>query len=203
MFDVRLLRRGMNLLITLVTSSILQSVVAQIHSKPLPKFKDYPAKETFNGSPHPPILVTREQRRFRTRIREGVEKGWGVWINGEWGKEQNRPGPNFAGDQIVIVWGCGTGCLMMAVSDARTGTVRNPPLSAGGLYLPSLLLPMSTGRSPSLEFRRDSELMIIQATPRWDRPDPKSYAFYFLLQGDQWKLLRRVAITEEIPENVR
>ena len=203
MIDVRLRRRGMNLLIALAMSSVFQSAMAQIHWKPLPKFEDYPAKEVFNGSPHPPILVTREQRRFRTRIREGVEKGWGVWINGEWGKEQNRPGPNFAGDQIVIVWGCGTACLMMAVSDARNGTVRNPPLSEGGLYLPSLLLPMSAGRAPSLEFRRDSELMIIKATPRSDRPDPKSYAFYFLLQGNHWKLLRRVAITEENLEDVR
>ena len=39
--------------------------------------------------------------------------------------------------------------------------------------------------------------MIIKATPHSDRPDAKSYAFYFLLQGDQWKLLCRVGITEE------
>jgi hypothetical protein len=59
MFDVRLLRRGKNLIIALVTSSILQSALAQSHSKPLPEFEDYPVKEVFSGTPHPPILVTR------------------------------------------------------------------------------------------------------------------------------------------------
>jgi len=41
----------------------------------------------------------------------------------------------------VIVWGCGAACLRMAVSDAKAGTVYNPPLSAGGLALPLLMLP--------------------------------------------------------------
>ena len=47
MLVVRLLRHRVDLIIVLVTSSVLQSAVAQIHSKPLPKFKDYPAKKVF------------------------------------------------------------------------------------------------------------------------------------------------------------
>jgi hypothetical protein len=120
------------LILAILTWSVHQSAAAQTLSKPLPQFEDYPVKEVFNQPPHTPILTTPEQHHYRTRIREGVEKGWGVWINGEWGKEQNRPGPNFAGYYIVIVWGCGAPCLMMAVCDARTGAVYNPPLSWTG-----------------------------------------------------------------------
>ena len=42
-----------------------------------------------------PKIVTPVQRKYRTRIRQGVEKGWGVLRDG---REQNHPGPNFAGN---------------------------------------------------------------------------------------------------------
>jgi hypothetical protein len=80
---------------------VLRVVCAQGTTQ-LPKFEDYLVKEFFNQTPHPQILTTPQQRLFRTRIREGVEKGWGVWINGEWSKEQKGPGPNFAGRYVVI-----------------------------------------------------------------------------------------------------
>jgi hypothetical protein len=161
----------------------------------LPRFEDYPVTEAFTGSPHPPILVTPEQRMFRTRIREGVEKGWGVWINGEWSREQNKPGPNFAGHYIVIVWGCGSGCIRMAVSDAEIGAVYNPPLVADAeLALPTLMSPNSVGRAAETEYRKSSRLFIIRATPHADRRDAVPYEFYFLWQDNRWKLLRRVAL---------
>jgi hypothetical protein len=163
---------------------------------PLPKFEDYPVNEVFDHTPHPPILTTPQQRHFRTRIREGVEKGWGVWINGGWGKEQNRPGPNFAGHYIVIIWGCGSGCIEMAMSDAETGTVYNPPISEGGFVLPMLVFPNSAGGAAELQYRKDSQLMIIRATPHPSRRDAIPGAFYFLWQGNHWTLLRRVQIEE-------
>jgi hypothetical protein len=134
MFDVRSLAHcAVRASLVIVMLAMLQIARAQSHTKRFPKFEDYPVKEVFNHTPHLPILVTPEQHRLRTRIREGVEKGSGVWINGEWSREQNRPGPNFAGRYIVIVWGCGMACLMTAVSDAETGVVYNPPISDGGL----------------------------------------------------------------------
>jgi hypothetical protein len=172
----------------------LQAVDAQINATRHPKFEDFPVREIFDRTPHPPILTTSEQRLFRTRIREGVAKGWGVWVNGEWSKEQNRPGPNFAGHYIVIVWGCGSGCIMMAMTDAETGTVFMPPFSEAGFGLPMLVFPDSVGRAANLEYRRDSRLMIIKATPHADRRSAVPYAFYYLCEGDHWTLLRRVRI---------
>jgi hypothetical protein len=180
-----------------VLLAAFQIARAQPKAKPLPKFEEYPVKEAFNSlPPHPPVLTTPDQSLFRTRIREGVEKGWGVWINGEWAKEQNRPGPNFAGHYIIIVWGCGAGCIRMTMSDAETGAVYGPPVSAGGLALPMLMFPNSAGRAADMEYRRDSRLMIVRATPHWDRRDAVSYAFYFLWRDGHWTLLRRIPIEE-------
>jgi len=189
----------MKLIPIVVTLSVLQTAAAQSHSKRLPTFEDYPVKEVFNGIPRPPILVTSEHRRFRTMIREGVTKGWGVLVDGQRGAEQHRPGPNVAGHYVVIVWGCGAPCLRMAVCDAETGAVYNPPIAAdGGLGLPLLVLPSSVGRVADLEYRLDSQLMIIKATPHsWERENAPSYAFYLLMQNSQWKLVRRVPITDE------
>jgi len=169
---------------------------AQHSAGPLPAFEDYRVNEAFNRTPHPPILVTPEQRMFRTRIRAGVEKGWGVRINGAWGTEQNTPGPNFAGHYIVIVWGCGTGCIQMVVSDADTGALYAAPISDGGFALPMLLFPNSPGGAAETEWRRDSRLMVIRATPHANLPDAVPYAFYFLWEGERWRLLRRVGIGE-------
>ncbi len=69
-----------------------------------PRFEDYRVSEVFNGQPSPPILATPEQRMFRTRITDGVSKGWGVLRDG---REGSTPGPNFAGHYIAIQWGCG------------------------------------------------------------------------------------------------
>ncbi len=178
------------------TLATLQPARSQNRTQPLPKFEDYPVNEVFDRTPHPPVLVTHDQRLFRTRIREGVEKGWGVWINGEWGREQNKPGPNFAGHYIVIVWGCGAGCIRMAMSDAETGAVYNPPVSDGGLTLPILMLQNYVGGAARTEYRRNSRLMIVSATPRAGSRDAVPYTFYFLWRDDHWKLLRRIAMEE-------
>lgn len=172
------------------------SCFAQHRSASAPAFEDYPVKEVFNRAPHTPVLVTPEQRKYRTRIRDGVEKGWGVVIDGDWDKRQGTPGPNFAGHYIVIVWGCGSPCLMMAVCNAATGAVYNPPLSARGLALPLLVLPDSVGENASIAYRQDSRLMIIRAMPPGQRT-ATSYTFYFVLENGSWRLLRRVPIADE------
>jgi hypothetical protein len=180
--------------------TVLESAPGQSISKRLPTFEEFPIREIFHGTPYSPILLTPEQHRYRTRIREGVEKGWGVLIGGTGGNEQQRPGPNFAGQYAVISWGCGAPCLMMAVSDLKTGTVLDPPLAAksGQLALPLLVFPYRPGMNAEIEYRLNSRLMIIKATPHyWERLDARAYAFYFLLQDGKWKLLRRVPITDE------
>jgi len=132
---------------------------------------------------------------YRTRIREGVEKGWGAFQDGT-----DRIGPNFAGHMIVIQWSCGAPRLMMAVVDAQTGSVYNPPISFDGIGTQNLSLPLLTlghrfSSNPEVEFRLDSSLMVIRATPKQTEQHP-SYTYYFPWQDGGWKLLRRVLLRE-------
>jgi hypothetical protein len=155
------------------------------HTQRTPRFNDYPVKEIFKGKPAAPIIVTREQRLFRTRIREGVAAGR----------------PNFAGHYTVVTWACGSPCEMMAIVDAATGKVYNPPISTGFSLPP---LPETVPGNPDssvpwpalVEFRRDSNLMVEKANPDVTK-GRKNYAHYFLWDNNHWKLIRRIPIPTE------
>ena len=167
------------------------SVLAQ--NAGTPRFEDYPAAEIFHGTPAPPLLVTKQERMFRTRIRDGVTKGEGVWRD-----EKEQPGPNFAGHYIVVTWACGSPCGMMAIVDAATGKVYRPPISDGFLLPP---FPATDPDDPDrfvpwvaeIKFRLNSRLMIVKANP-----DPSkeriNYVHSFLWENNQWRLLRRIAM---------
>src|SRR5712671_2778957 len=104
---------------------LLLCTTARSQSSPPPRFEDYPATESFSGTPVMPKLTTSldqsvgdVQRSLGDVIRDGVQRGWYVFRDG---KEQ--AGPNFAGSLIVIQWPCGAPCLRMAIVNARTGDV--------------------------------------------------------------------------------
>jgi hypothetical protein len=180
-------------------SATAQSQEAKQAVSPLPRFEDYLVTDIFRGVPAAPQLVTPRERMYRTVIRQGVAKGIGVMCDG---KEQ--AGPNFAGHYIVVVWNCGVPCNMMAVVDARTGSVYPPPLESEPLLFPPLRLPIpgdadhAVPLSPRIEFRQNSSLMTVQANP-----DPskarENYTHYFLWRNNHWTLLRRVLMKEVTP----
>jgi hypothetical protein len=177
------------------------SAEAQGISSP-PKFEDYPVSKIYEGKPASPKIESEAARLYRTRIREGVEKGWGVYGGDSEvyprGRTE-RPGPNFAGHYIVIRWGCGSPCIQMATADAETGTLYSPPITANGsgsgFVLPLLTLGNRVSRAADVDFRLDSKLMIIRATPVQSERHP-SYEYYFLLEQNRWRLLRRVRLSE-------
>jgi len=72
-----------------------------------PRFRDYPAP-AYNGRVQAPDLSSHaDARTFRTRLRNAV-----------------KGGINFAGDHVLVTWGCGGQCLMGAVINARSGYVQ-------------------------------------------------------------------------------
>jgi hypothetical protein len=77
-----------------------------------PRFADYPATDTFHGTPKAPVLSTKMARAFRTELRR-----------------QAASGPNFAGHFTLARWGCGAGCVTVAVIDAITGAVQFAPFA--------------------------------------------------------------------------
>lgn len=166
---------------------------AQGRSGMPPRFEDYPVQEVFAGVPAAPKLTTPLARRYANEIREGVDNGYGVFRDG---KEEK--GPNFAGHLIVIQWACGSPCMRMAMVDARSGEVCYPPIAINGIGarsfdLPLLTFPGEVPQNPQVDFRLNSTLMVIRATPdrAWRHP---AYTYYFLWQQNRWRLLRRTPL---------
>lgn len=82
--------------------------------QPVPRFEDYPATESFSGTPAPVELRSQPwAREFRTALRAGAAAG-----------------PDFAGAYTIALWGCGTQCQSWAIVDARTGRVYGNPFDS-------------------------------------------------------------------------
>jgi hypothetical protein len=153
-----------------------------------PRFEDYPVGKIFQGTPAAPLFVTPDERRFRTRILDGVTKGEGASQDGV---EQAKPGVNFAGHYIVVQWACGSPCIMMAIVDALTGKIYRPAMSE------SLSLPPLGGAPwlPTVEFRPDSRLMIMKPCPNMG----PVFTHYFVWRDDRWELIRRAPTETKQP----
>jgi hypothetical protein len=166
---------------------------AQAADKAAPRFEQYPTPDTFQGTSASPILETAEQRRYRTRIRNGVQLGEGVWT-GSWRNPMKSHGPNFAGHYFVIRWGCGSQCVMMAVVDAKTGKVFGSPLRGDG---PEFNVSMDPLSEFEIDFKPTSSLMVLRNGCAGSRIDCGVY--YFKWQENRWTLLKRglVDLTKE------
>jgi len=169
-----------------VSAAAAQGVVAK--SASAPRFQDYPVGEIFRGQPAPPVLATAEQRRYRSRIIDGVLNGEGVW-NGSWRNPIKASGPNFAGHYFVIRWGCGSDCLMMAIIDAKTGKVYSPPLSGAGT---ELYVPMDTLGDREIDFEPQSSRMILRNACKVARSECGVY--YFNWKDDRFTLVKRTLV---------
>jgi hypothetical protein len=175
--------------ITLISTVATAQSSAPTSSERLSRFEDYPVAEVFRGTAGAPILVTTEQRRFRTRIREGISKGSGVW-SGSWTDPFKSAGPNFAGHYFVIRWGCGSECVMMAIVDATTGEVYGPPLAARG----SLNVPLDNLGDMEVDFRLDSRLMVLRNACS-DFKDRKSCGkYYFDWKDNRFALVKFIYV---------
>jgi hypothetical protein len=110
-----------------------------------PKFSDYVVTTKFAGKPVPPVLSTPRARMFRTELRR-----------------QAATGPNFAGHFTLARWGCGAGCVYVAVIDASSGEVFMPELS----FETVAARPGREACHHGSDFEIDSELFIAQGQIR-------------------------------------
>jgi hypothetical protein len=107
----------------------------------VPRFEDFPVQAVFTGTHAPPDLSNRQARMFRTRLREAVAYG-----------------PNFAGHYTLARWGCGAGCVVVAVIDARSGRVWFAPFRFEDAWGSDGHIACHHGSS----FDLNSELFIVQ-----------------------------------------
>ena len=78
---VNVIRVWTALPIALFCCFLENSAIAQRGAKSF-QFESYPSGEVFLSSPVAPQINDPVHRRYRTRIRDGVEKGWGVFREG-------------------------------------------------------------------------------------------------------------------------
>ena len=85
-----------------------------------PRFEAYAVEDTALGRARPAqvdLASASYGAMYRTKLREGAAAG-----------------PEFAGHYTVVLWGCGTGCQIVSVVDARTGRLSDQTLlTAGGV----------------------------------------------------------------------
>jgi hypothetical protein len=87
---------------------------------------------------------------------------------------------NFAGHYAVVEWGCGTGCLQMAVVDLQSGDVYDGPFTL-------LCMINANDDETSVVYHRDSSLFVVKGCPN----EQYCGTYYYSWTGTQLKLLRR------------
>lgn len=148
--------------ILFLLSVILLTINAGLAAE-LPRFKDFPIAEVYEGTNSPVDLSTPEAHKFRTRLREAsLQK------------------PNFAGHYILTRWGCGSGCVQPAIINAKNGRV---------FIVPFTITTVGEEVVDILQFRPDSQLFIVNGS-RNDQPENGIY--YYLWDGKKLKLIGSV-----------
>jgi hypothetical protein len=142
----------------------------------LPRFEDYPVTTLFKGVPAAPKLRRPGDRLFRTKIREGAAKG-----------------PNFAGHYTIAEWGCGMGCVSMAIVDAGDGRIYDAPFTALAWGMPLMkyegeYAPNRDGFQP-VEYKLNSRLLIVRGCPE----EENCGSYFYEWTGSRFKLIRKVA----------
>jgi hypothetical protein len=126
---------------------VLHSTLVGQSAKP-PDFKQYSA-DVYAGKPAPLNLRShRLARTYRTSIREQLQE----------------QGINFAGHYTIAVMGCGTGCSITAIVDARNGSAYFPRELDGWSVEPGVY--DFADDEDVRTFRTDSRLLKIIGAPR-------------------------------------
>lgn len=141
-----------------------------------PRFEDYRATR-YRGKFAPVNLRSAEgASTFRTRLREGASGG-----------------VNFAGRYALVSWGCGTGCMMAGIIDAKTGTVYFPKELGGfGVW-------MWEDNGDVMQFKPNSRLLVVSGWPATeaDQDNPKTGIYYYEWTGTRLRLVKYVARSRE------
>jgi hypothetical protein len=146
----------------IVTLMIVGSSFAA--EKPPPRHQDFAVTNIYKGKLAAVDLSSDPQaRKYRTQLRT-----------------QTAEGPNFAGNFRIAHWGCGTGCVQLALVDCKTGRVYFPT------NLPFVTLS-NCDDDCGLKFRTDSKLLILRGALF---EESKPGTFYFLWEKNKLKLIR-------------
>lgn len=137
----------------------------------VPQFRDYPSKEAYTGKPAKLLLNNDTAKLFRTRLREALTQE-----------------PEFAGEYVIAVWGCGTECRSYTFVNKRTGQVIEQ--SFGG----------EDGDEPE-KFKLNSNLLVAHGTEYDNDYNEIGYhASFYVLENDKFKLIKKVPTEKPVEE---
>ena len=120
------------------------------------RFDDYPVTKIYTGK-NARVVINNENKLFRTRLKEAVK----------------NEKVNFAGHYILSQIGCGAGCLINTIIDAKTGKTFDIPFSICCTL--DFDYPEQTRDLQSTNFRVDSKLLIFIGI----KNETSSYGAYF------------------------
>ena len=147
------------------------TAVTIAQKRSVPSFGQYPAAVERTRAKAINYRSNPGARSFRTRLSNAL-----------------RGGVNFAGHYILTGWGCGTGCTIAAIIDARTGNVYSPDEFSG--------IDATYGDDYSdeqLKFRKNSRMLIISGRPgsrAENETAPPSGDYYYEWTNNRLRLLR-------------
>lgn len=144
--------------------------VALFASDNRPQFEEFRVAKMYRGNPVAPRLTTKNQRLFRTMIRQGAKSE-----------------VQFAGHYTVPRWGCGSTCVDFALADSISGQVYEPTFYVSGLPMSWLVEQTGTYEPPRLDFRPDSRLLKVNGCLNERRC---GFFNYVMLEGQGLKLIR-------------
>ncbi len=148
------------MLFPLTTAMLVLSSIIGRAEPATPPFSRFHTSEHYSGPVAKPILRTKMDREFRTRLNAAAKQP-----------------VNFAGHYVLSVWGCGAECLMGAILDARNGTVT---------WLPFTVCCGRDYDAEPIEFRPDSKLLVIRGVRN---EQGANGTFYYRYEQDSLKLI--------------
>ncbi len=158
------------ILTTLISMLLFTAANAQT-----PTFAKYAAKVETATAKKIKTAGNKDANDFRTTLRKSLKSG-----------------VNFGGHYTLSFMGCGTGCLITAIIDAKTGDV----------YFPDRLFGTAHGygeidKKDTLEYRKNSRLIIVNGYPSTGKRDDtqlEDYGqYYYEWTGTELKLIKFVA----------
>lgn len=134
------------------------------HAKNIvPQFTDYPVKP-YTGKTAQLDMTDESARMFRTRLRDAL-------------KEK----PDFAGEYVTTMWGCGASCRMYSFVNKRTGKLLHAGF--GG----------EENAEDVVATRPNSKLLVTQEENRNENWDVESLTTrFYVLEKEKFKLLKSI-----------
>ncbi len=164
----------------LIQSTIFLLLFFTAVSAQTPTFGKYGVKVEKATAKQIKIAGNIDAKEFRTTLRKSLKQG-----------------VNFGGRYTLSFIGCGTGCLITAIIDAKTGDV----------HFPDRLFGTAKGygeldKKDTVEFRKNSRLIIVNGNPSTGKRDDTQLLdygqYYYEWTGKSLKLIKFVKKKERL-----